>query len=118
MSEDHLSPDGLYNLLLGIYEMRMSHWVQNPNLYNAQTKTKLFDVPSSWSADEVKWSPDSAFVHLDMRLYPGDKPGIELWLYPATSEGKVQVNQPADATKPARIITGSFVEILRFLDTY
>ena len=118
MSEDHLSPDGLYNLTLSIYAMRMSHWVQSPELYHVQTGAKIFGAPSLWSADAVKWSPDSASVHLSMRLYPGSKPGVEVWLYPATEQGKVQVNQPAEAKEPARIITGSFAEILQFLDTY
>ncbi len=118
MNEDHFSPDGQYNLLLGMYEMRMSHWVQNPGLYDVKSGAVLFDAPSLWSAEAVEWSPDSTSVYLNMRLYPGSKPGINLWLYPATSEGKVEVDQPADAKEPARIITGSFAEILRFLNTY
>ena len=118
MNEEHLSPDGLYKIVVGFNEMRMSHWVQTPSLYHVQTNKILFDAPSLWSADSVKWSPDSDFVHMNMRLYPGSKPGIELRLYPASNEAKVQVEQYADPTKLGEAITGSFSEILKFLNRY
>jgi len=115
MLQEYLSPDGLYVLALSAYEMRMSHWVENPHLRLVKTNETLFQAPSLWSADTVVWSPESDFVHMSMRVYPGRKPGLDIWLYPATRRARVEQGTTLDSRHLAE---GNFEEIIRFLNAY
>jgi hypothetical protein len=71
------SPDGAYTIFLVPIEMKMSHWLAQPLIIETEMSRTLFDLTdTSWSADAVRWSDDSARVALDMRRYPGDAPGL------------------------------------------
>jgi len=73
------SPDGQYAVMLVAEEMRMSHWLDLPILYEVEGKRRLLDLSDSlWSADSVAWSDDSRRVSLAMRRYPGDAPGVSV----------------------------------------
>jgi hypothetical protein len=72
MSDEFPSPDGQFRLVLEPVEMRMSHWIMGPALLGRDET--LFDLRDSlWSAEQVTWSPNSRFVTLKLRRYPGDR---------------------------------------------
>ncbi|MEI6408540.1 MAG: hypothetical protein WCR52_04115 [Bacteroidota bacterium] len=75
MGEEYPSPDGKYILRLGCNEMRMSHWVCSPDLFEVETATILYEAPSDHDASGIKWSDDSREVRFFMRVYPGSTPG-------------------------------------------
>lgn len=65
-----ISPLKTYVVRFSTYEVRMSHWINEPGIYSLPDNTLVFEMPSTWSADEVHWLDDST-VELKTRLYPG-----------------------------------------------
>ncbi len=85
-----LSPDGKHYVMTNVMEMRMSHWVMEPQLRSVSDLDPLFDLfGSGWSVDKTTWSQDGASVTLDMRRYPGRIPPVELVLYPSEKRAVV-----------------------------
>ncbi|OWY25543.1 hypothetical protein C7N43_20295 [Sphingobacteriales bacterium UPWRP_1] len=79
MPEPVFSPDGRYKVVFSGIEMRMSHWIDSPMIMETATNTLLYTPGNNlWSADTVKWSPDSRYVVMRMREYPGTKKGFTL----------------------------------------
>ncbi|WP_353719393.1 hypothetical protein [Dyadobacter sp. 676] len=70
MTDEVPSPQNTYTVRFGAYEVRMSHWVTEPGIYRVSDNQLIFDMPSTWSADEVNWIDDST-VEMKTRLYPG-----------------------------------------------
>jgi hypothetical protein len=78
------SPDQRYFVLLGSYEMRMSHWVTSAALWEAAPQRILLELGASlWSAEQVLWSSDSTCLTVELRRYPGDAPALLIDIYPA-----------------------------------
>lgn len=70
--EESYSPNGTYQIVFDVYELRMSHWVYNPSIYRTNDQVLLFDLREDmWSADVVNWLTDST-VRIEARRYPGD----------------------------------------------
>lgn len=74
----HTSPDGRFAVVTSATEIKMSHWVETPTLYDLQQNRELLALDSRWSADVITWSPDSRTVTLQLRKYPADIPGLTL----------------------------------------
>lgn len=71
MSEDIVSPEGQYKVSFSSYEVRMSHWIDQPYLIRVSDNVRLFALDADgWSAWTVRWLDDST-VELLMRKYPG-----------------------------------------------
>lgn len=71
MSEDLFSPDRDYKVSFSSYEVRMSHWIDQPYLIRASNNACLFRLnKDGWSAWEVRWL-DNSTVELYVRMYPG-----------------------------------------------
>ena len=81
--ERKFSPDGRFFVLLGAYEMRMSHWVTAGALWEVGAQQVLLSLgPSLWSTEKCSWSADSSCLLVVLRRYPGDAPTIELEVFP------------------------------------
>jgi hypothetical protein len=81
MVEPLLSPNGRYKVYSVAIELKMSHWVERPVVVDLESGTTVLNLDGSlWSADTATWSKDSRMLHLEMRRYPGDTPGITLEL--------------------------------------
>jgi len=77
------SPDERFIIVVGSYEMRMSHWVNSAALWQQTPRELLLELGDSlWSTDSIVWSDDSRRVTVDMRRYPGDALPIMLDLLP------------------------------------
>ncbi len=76
MAQPVFSPDGKYKVVFSSFEMRMSHWVDNPILIEVATNEELYSLGGMFSADSVKWSEDSRYVTMSIREYPGRKKGF------------------------------------------
>lgn len=71
MSDDIFSPNGQYKVRFDSYEVRMSHWIDQPSLIRVQDNVCLFALnKDDWSAWEVRWL-DNSTVLLVIRKYPG-----------------------------------------------
>lgn len=84
--DDFLTPDGIFRIQFMRFEMRMSHWVNNPRLTHIPSGEVLLDC---WNTmDDASPSMDEqGRLHLFMRTYPGSSPGREVIYDPA--EGTV-----------------------------
>ena len=118
MLSEYPSPDGAYVLTLGSYEIRMSHWIDYPTLQVSESKEVLFDAPALWSADSIEWSADSNFVRMNLRVYPGSKPSLEVCLYPATRRGKALSKSVLPPAESDLLVEGSLADLVRFLEAY
>ncbi|GAB3794872.1 hypothetical protein GCM10028819_09900 [Spirosoma humi] len=99
MSEDIVSPDRKYKVSFSSYEVRMSHWIDQPYLIRVSDGVCLFAIDADgWSAWAVRWLDDST-VELLMRKYPGQ---IE-----CTIELNTDTNQ-AQAVSQTASVAGSF----------
>ncbi|QQS28106.1 MAG: hypothetical protein IPM47_14685 [Sphingobacteriales bacterium] len=78
MSNPVFSPDGKYKVVFSSFEMRMSHWVDNPIVIKVATNEVVYELGGLYSADTVKWSEDSRFVTMSIREYPGRKKGFTI----------------------------------------
>jgi hypothetical protein len=73
------SPDRRYVVDLETFEMRMSHWISVPCVRDNATGQPVLDLSQTlWHADDVRWDDTGAQVILNLRHYPGDRPGIVL----------------------------------------
>ncbi|GGM93999.1 hypothetical protein GCM10010967_28930 [Dyadobacter beijingensis] len=110
------SPQNTYTVRFGAYEVRMSHWINEPGIYRVQNNQLLFDMPSTWSCDEAIWIDDST-VELKTRLYPG-REYCDLRLNLATGTGTAERGfYPfANSTKrPPKHFEGTFYQIYQWL---
>lgn len=99
MSDDVFSPNRQYKVSFDSYEMRMSHWIDQPSLIRVRDTVCLFSLSSDgWSAWEVRWLDDST-VSLLVRKYPG--------LISCTVELNVSTNEGQAICRTASI-AGSF----------
>jgi hypothetical protein len=66
------SPTGRYVVRTFPWEVRMSHWIETPELRDTQTNTSLIRFSDSrWSLESASWQSDSV-VRMSFRKYPGD----------------------------------------------
>lgn len=71
MPDDLFSPNQHFKIRFDSYELRMSHWIDQPSLIRVRDNVCLFALDKDdWSAWEVCWSDDST-VALVLRKYPG-----------------------------------------------
>ncbi|WP_020607332.1 hypothetical protein [Spirosoma spitsbergense] len=99
MSNAVFSPNRQYKLRFDSYEMRMSHWIDQPSLIRVQDDVCLFALnQDDWSAWEVRWLSDSTIL-LVMRKYPG--------LIDCTIELNVGTNEGQAVSRRASV-AGSF----------
>lgn len=82
------SPDGRYRLDIFAHEVRMSHWIDCPYLYDNNTGDFLFSAGKLWNATNVDWSNDSNQLKLKLHHYSCDS-SIEVVLDLAKNEGKI-----------------------------
>jgi hypothetical protein len=82
------SPDGRYRLDIYAHEVRMSHWIDCPYLYNNDTGDFLFSAGKLWNATKVDWSNDSNALKLELH-HNGCNSAIEVVLDLAKDEGKI-----------------------------
>ena len=66
------SPTGRYVIRVFPWGVRMSHWIETPELLDTHTNTILirFTDPN-WSLETATWKSDTV-VTLSLRRYPGD----------------------------------------------
>lgn len=96
------SPNGQYKICFDSYEMRMSHWVDQPSLLRVNDSFCLFSINTGdWSAWEVSWL-DNSTVAMVMRKYPG--------LIDCTLELNVDTNEANAASRRASV-AGSFLAV-------
>ncbi|WP_128547830.1 hypothetical protein [Larkinella soli] len=69
--EENLSPACTYRIVFDVFEVRMSHWIEEPSIYRVADGALLFDLKGDvWSADRIVWHSDSV-VEMQVRKYPG-----------------------------------------------
>ena len=111
ISPEKLSPDGRFAVGFNHFEMRMSHWVDAPVLFEVENQRVLLDLRGTfWSADRVEWVPDGPSVTLNLRRYPGDKPGATLVVYLLSGE--------AEALAVGTIAHLALAEVENWLEAY
>lgn len=99
MPDDVFSPNRQYKISFDSYEMRMSHWIDQPSLIRVYDNVCLFLLDKDdWSAWEVCWADDST-ISLIMRKYPG--------LISCTIELNVDTNEGQAISRRASV-AGSF----------
>ncbi|MEO6285990.1 MAG: hypothetical protein ABIO93_21550 [Dyadobacter sp.] len=87
MSIDIFSTNVQHTICFDSYEMRMSHWIDQPSLIRVSDGACLFSINTDdWSAWEVRWLDEST-VTLVLRKYPGLL-DCTLQLNVATCEGQ------------------------------
>ena len=71
MLEDRFSPNQDYKVSFSSYEVRMSHWIDQPYLIRVRDRACLFALnEDGWSAWAVRWL-EASTVELELRKYPG-----------------------------------------------
>ncbi|MVM41854.1 hypothetical protein GO730_36225 [Spirosoma sp. HMF3257] len=85
--DEFFSPDQQYKLSISSYDIRMSHWIDQPSLIRVSDNVTLFDLEHLWSASDIKWLNPST-VTMYLRLYPGLL-ACEVTLNPASNQGQV-----------------------------
>lgn len=110
MVDDIFSPHHTYKVSLSCYEVRMSHWIEQPHLIRLSDDQLLFSLKgASWSAFRVKWLDDER-VELQICKYPG-RISCLLVLNAALDEGTVVGHRES--------YTGSLRDVSRWLlDNY
>jgi hypothetical protein len=68
------SPTGAHAIVTVDNEVKMSHWISELTLVDANDHT-LLEFGSSWSADRITWL-DAGHVTIAMRHYPGDRDAV------------------------------------------
>ena len=76
MREEQLtSPDGAIRVEFAVTTGRMSHEIYSPRVFHLPSGELLIDLwGTSWDASAQFDEPGT--VRLDLRLYPGDRPGF------------------------------------------
>ncbi|MDX2007972.1 MAG: hypothetical protein SFU83_22245 [Meiothermus sp.] len=68
------SPDGRYLIQVHLWEARMSHWIESPEILDSRTGEVLLRFEDgNWSLDDAFWE-NGTVVRLNLRKYPGDHP--------------------------------------------
>ena len=102
MSKDIYSPNGQHTIRFDSYEMRMSHWIDQPSLIRVSDNACLFSISTDdWSAWEVRWLDEST-VTLLMRKYPG--------LLDCTIQLNINTNEGQAISRRASV-AGSFLAV-------
>lgn len=92
MSEDILSPNHQYKVSFSSYEVRMSHWIDQPYLIRLSDNVCLFTLNAdAWSAWAVRWIDDSTVE-------------LSVWKYPGQTECTVELNV---LTNQAKAVSGT-----------
>ncbi|HEY6036291.1 MAG TPA: hypothetical protein VIV58_18570 [Kofleriaceae bacterium] len=68
------SPTGAHAIVTVDNEVKMSHWISEPTLVDANDHA-LLEFGSSWSAERIAWL-DAGRVEIAMRHYPGDRDAV------------------------------------------
>ena len=67
-----ISPTGRYMVQIFPWEVRMSHWIETPQLLDTHTQQRLISFEdSTWSLNQADWQSNSV-VKLSLRRYPGN----------------------------------------------
>ena len=97
------SPDGRYIVRVYPEEMRMSLWVETPELFDTATRQTLFRPPdSAWSLGAVAWQSESV-VTMTLRRYPGAHTPIEATFDCAGGTARIGGIAVNDFAKSARV---------------
>ena len=65
------SPTGRYVVQISAWEVRMSHWIEAPELIDTTSGERLIRFRDAhWSLSGAEWRDDST-VYLTLRKYPG-----------------------------------------------
>ncbi len=67
---EYPSPSGRYVVRTVAHEMKMSHWVHTPAVFESDAEEPFVQLGSLWSADRVEWPRDDTVV-MKVREYPG-----------------------------------------------
>jgi hypothetical protein len=95
--QNHPSPDERFVFVVGMVEMRMSHWVNSAALWQREPRQLLLELGDSlWSTDTIVWSEDGRRATVCMRRYPGD--GLPIMLDLLMDEAIAVPHAPADTT--------------------
>ncbi len=71
-----VSPTGRWEVRTHAWEVRMSHWIDTPHVYDRQASRVVYaPEDTTWSLDHAQWVSDSV-VQLHLRQYPGG-PGMQ-----------------------------------------
>ncbi len=70
--QSYLSPNGRYRLDIFSHEVRISHWIDCPSLFDCTVEKYIFSTGQHWDASNVKWSDDGNVLKLDLRHYGQD----------------------------------------------
>ena len=101
-----ISPSQAYKVEFSSYEVRMSHWIDQPHLIRIADNQTLFTLAGdAWSAFTTKWV-DDATVEMQVAKYPG-RISCTLHLNAATDSGT--------ATGPAGSFSGSLATVQRWV---
>lgn len=66
------SPTGRYVFRVYPWEVRMSLWIDTPELFDLSTQQPLFRLTDArWTLDTAEWESDFV-VTITLRKYPGD----------------------------------------------
>ena len=105
------SPDQRFFILLGSFEIRMSHWITNASLWESSPKCMILQFGSSlWSTEQVTWHADSTYLTAKLRRYPGDAPIVLLNIYP--DERLITHHTPTNTTSI------KFEDLNQYLESY
>ncbi|MFD2574350.1 hypothetical protein ACFSUS_27190 [Spirosoma soli] len=71
MIDNIVSPGHSYKIVFSCYEVRMSHWIEQPHLIRVSDSKIVFSLNgASWSAFKVQWHDDET-VFMRVSKYPG-----------------------------------------------
>ena len=72
------SPDGRYAIHVDMWEARMSHWIESPDISDAQSGERLLRfADDNWSLDDSQWL-SAGQVRLTLRKFPGSHTPVDL----------------------------------------
>lgn len=102
MNQPSLSPDLRYELRFSSFEVRMSHWIEQPYLVRLSDQRSLFTLHDLWSLDEARWSSPVTLT-MQLRLYPG--------LLSCVLTLDVEANQGLAQASDGRVYSGTLVHV-------
>ncbi|RYY81372.1 MAG: hypothetical protein EOO24_42250 [Comamonadaceae bacterium] len=87
------SPTGRYLIQVVAREMRMSHWVEAPELVDTVRGETLLCLQSGlWSLEAATWEGDTS-VRMRLRRYPGASPHAQVDLRVDCAAGTASVQE-------------------------
>ena len=72
--DPYITPDGVFRVEFNCFEMRMSHWVENPRVTHVPSGRVVFDRWGTMEDATPRVDAQGRLV-LAMREYPGSSPG-------------------------------------------